>query len=109
MAKSKKGEKKAAALSTAGLKAWHGDIVGVMFTWEPSGAAALVKVDGIQIKPSPTTLPLPRGVHILEFMFTGAPKTVWKVLVKGAQYPTDPITGKISNEGFAAGYSDVIV
>ena len=41
--------------------------------------------------------------------FGGAPKTPYTVTVTGAKFPTEPITGVISDQGFDAGTSDVEV
>jgi hypothetical protein len=83
--------------------------VAVTFEWSPSGKSSWVNVDGQVLPHTPTTLPLAPGKHAMEWLLTGAPKTSYLVKVTGAKFPTDPITGTISDEGFDAGASDVAV
>jgi|SRR5882762_6163337 len=81
----------------------------VTFEWKPSGSASWMKVDAKKLTHSPTTLPLTPGLHKMQWLLTAAPKTPYRVKVTGAQYPTEPITGVISDQGFEAGTSDVEV
>jgi hypothetical protein len=101
--------KAARGSKTFALTADAGATTAVTFEWSPSGAASWVKVDGQQLTSNPSTLQLTPGNHVLEYMFTGAPKTPWRIVVTGAKFPTAPITGAIPDEGFVAGYCYVLV
>lgn len=81
----------------------------VTFTWTPSGKASWVKADQQKLAVSPTTLSLTLGHHGMQWLLTGAPKTPYSISVTGAKFPTGPISGVISDQGFDAGTSDVEV
>jgi len=108
MASLKKGKTGAKSKATATKLAAQAT-KDVTFEWKPSGSASWMKVDAKKLTHSPTTLPLTRGLHKMQWLLTGAQKTPYMVKVSGAQYPTEPITGVIPDEGFDAGTSDVEV
>jgi hypothetical protein len=81
----------------------------VTIAWQPDGDGSRVSLNDTPLQANPTELVLNPGTYALTWLVTGPKGADIRIIVQGAQYPTDPITDKISDEYFAAGYSDVLV